>query len=329
MRWLLVGDGTSVHVQRMAAGLTAAGVDAHVATLAPGAAGDAQTHTLWPAGTGRARYPAAIASLRSLVRRIAPDVVNGHYLTGYGALAAFAPQGTLVQTTWGSDLLRTAQRPPMRQLARWALRRASLITGDSDDLLAAAGALAPERPRHRFLFGPPDSAWASPARPRESVVVSVRNHEPLYRIERILEAWPLVTARLPHHRLVVAGSGRLSEVLQRRAPDGVRFTGSLPHDDIVRLLGTADVVVSIPRSDATSASVLEALASGCAVVASDIPANREWVDPDLLWPAAGTPSDLADLIVRAAGRQGSLDPALSFERQVASLIDRVSSMSTT
>jgi glycosyltransferase involved in cell wall biosynthesis len=37
------------------------------------------------------------------------------------------------------------------------------------------------------------------------------------------------------------------------------------------------VFVSVPDSDGTSVSLLEAMGAGCLPVLSDVPANREWV----------------------------------------------------
>lgn len=39
----------------------------------------------------------------------------------------------------------------------------------------------------------------------------------------------------------------------------------------------AKIWVSIPESDATSISLLEAMSMGCVPVVSDLPANREWI----------------------------------------------------
>jgi glycosyltransferase involved in cell wall biosynthesis len=36
--------------------------------------------------------------------------------------------------------------------------------------------------------------------------------------------------------------------------------------------------VSVPESDGTSVSLLEAMAAGCLPILSDLPANREWVE---------------------------------------------------
>jgi glycosyltransferase involved in cell wall biosynthesis len=43
------------------------------------------------------------------------------------------------------------------------------------------------------------------------------------------------------------------------------------------LYSKAKIWVSIPESDATSISLLEAMACGCIPIVSDLPANREWI----------------------------------------------------
>jgi glycosyltransferase involved in cell wall biosynthesis len=57
------------------------------------------------------------------------------------------------------------------------------------------------------------------------------------------------------------------------------------------------VAVSVPESDATSVSLLESMACGLAVVASDLPANRQWLPLDCLVPV-GNADALAAALVR-------------------------------
>jgi glycosyltransferase involved in cell wall biosynthesis len=62
------------------------------------------------------------------------------------------------------------------------------------------------------------------------------------------------------------------EIAQRVVP----YRGVEP-DQLPALLNSAAVVVSVPESDGTSVTLLEALFCERPVVVSDIPANREWV----------------------------------------------------
>jgi glycosyltransferase involved in cell wall biosynthesis len=50
--------------------------------------------------------------------------------------------------------------------------------------------------------------------------------------------------------------------------------------ELAQLLGQAAVYVSVPSSDGTSVSLLEAMTAGAYPIVSDLAANREWVGGD-------------------------------------------------
>ena len=95
------------------------------------------------------------------------------------------------------------------------------------------------------------------------------------RVDVLLRAF--AEAALPNAQLVVAGEGPLAERLRADAPPGVTFTGFLPTPDVALLLRAADVAV-VPSSDEPwGAVVLEAVASGTPVVATDVVASAREV----------------------------------------------------
>lgn len=291
-RLLLVADGASVHTARLARGLVEAGMDVHVATFeaSPDLAG--AQHTLGTAGAENdLRYPMAVPALARLIRRLRPAAVNAHYLSSYGALSAMAVRlqprrrrPRLIQTVWGSDVLVTPRRSTFhRHAAKAWLRSADLVTGDSQDMRAAVERMAPRTRWHTFVFGPDRNMLGAPRR-TEPVILSARRLERDMRIGLVIEAFRhLQVESGSAYRLIVASSGSLEAELKGSAHGvpGAEFVGHLGRRELHELLEIAHVAVSVPESDGTSAALLDVLAAGVTPVVNDLPANREWVDPEV------------------------------------------------
>ena len=100
----------------------------------------------------------------------------------------------------------------------------------------------------------------------------------------LLRAWPLVLERVPSARLVVVGRGRPLEGYRRFAarqgwsPADVLFAGYVPSEDLPRYYQAADVFCA-PNTGQESFGIvlLEAMAAGAPIVASDIPGYRDVV----------------------------------------------------
>ena len=96
----------------------------------------------------------------------------------------------------------------------------------------------------------------------------------------LLHAFARIVKRVPAH-LVIVGSGRLDRPLRHLArrldlDETVSFLGSLPDGRTV--LEHADLVVAPSREEGAGWAVLEAMALGKAVVASDVGGLREVVE---------------------------------------------------
>ena len=102
-------------------------------------------------------------------------------------------------------------------------------------------------------------------------------------LDRLLRAWPQVVARAPEARLVVAGEGP-EEAGLRREVEALGIGGAVVflgrRDDVPGLLRGSSVFVLPSRAEGLSNALLEAMAAGAAIVASDLPANREALTPE-------------------------------------------------
>jgi glycosyltransferase involved in cell wall biosynthesis len=79
-------------------------------------------------------------------------------------------------------------------------------------------------------------------------------------------------------RLVMIGQGPLHSELEATARDlreRVTFTGMITREQVYRYLANADLFVSTSWVEGLPIAVMEAMACGCAVILSDIPAHRE------------------------------------------------------
>ncbi|MBV8915011.1 MAG: glycosyltransferase, partial [Acetobacteraceae bacterium] len=109
--------------------------------------------------------------------------------------------------------------------------------------------------------------------------------------------------RLPGWQLVIVGEGperpNLEQQTERLGLGGrVRFAGAVPHTDLTRFYSAADVLILASSREGWANVLLESMACGTPVVASNIPGNPEVVQNE----AAGivvtenTPEAFADAV---------------------------------
>ncbi|MDR2990506.1 MAG: glycosyltransferase [Burkholderiaceae bacterium] len=298
---VLLGDAISVHVQRWAREMLARGwrVSLVTARPAPDVPDGVRQVTLPPVSRSSDWLWRAGAARRAL-QALQPAIVHAHYVTSYGYLAARSARWLhragvpVVMSAWGSDLLVTPrQSVSRRMMTAWLLCRADAVTGDSHDLLTAVHALAPGVRTALIHWGVELERFApAPWADKPGFeAVSLRSWEPPYRIGTILDALALLRAAQPGRvwRLHVLGGGSLEAVLRAQAArlglqNAVRFYGRLDDAGMAVVLARCKLSISVPATDATSVSMLESMACGLPVIASDLPANRDWLDAGLLVP---------------------------------------------
>jgi glycosyltransferase involved in cell wall biosynthesis len=319
----VVADPESVHVRRWVEWFANRG---HRVTLLVPLGRDLGSE--WPPGVVVLRYrsgagfrPSQLGmvvsalSARRVIAGIAPDVLQIHYLTvnGFrGWASGFHPR---VVTVWGNDVLidpRLSRRA--RLLARLSLRSADLVTGISRHAIDAAIGWGARPDRSRVVhFGVNVEAFSPGPDPAElrtrlglqgrRVLFSPRIIDTLYHHEVVIDA----LARLPDDLTLVmtryaASAGQLAAVQQQIGAmdlgQRVLILPALPPSEMPDFYRLADVVVSVPDSDAGPVTLVEALAVGRPIVCSDLPPVREWLgelDPTCLVPV-GDAAATADAI---------------------------------
>ncbi|WP_174873647.1 glycosyltransferase [Vogesella oryzae] len=287
MKLLLIGSA-SVHTFRYLAGIAAHVAEVHLVTSGP------LPERYHAANLGRVlqvdfslRALGTARRLAALIDELQPDMVHVHQANSVAWHARRALAGKRLPwllTTWGSDVLLLPQQSRlMKNMVAANLAAASAVSSDSLHMAAVCRQLATIRRMDVLNFGmdalPPLPDIA--AKPLQ--VLSCRLHKPLYRIDAIVRAWAQVEAdvRFAGWSLTVAASGSETEALLQLARSlqlqRIHFTGFVTPDVLAGLYRDARLFVSVPESDATSISLLEAMGHGCLPVLSNLPANLEWV----------------------------------------------------
>lgn len=285
---LFVADAASIHTQRWLLHYRDKGYRVHVASFVPAIIEGIVVHSLPSGRMGKFGYLRAIPTLRRLHREIRPVLTHAHYLTSYGAISALAGVKPLIVTAWGSDLLVNVQRSVIhRQMTKLALLRADAITVVAEHMIPVVRELVPgvENCLRLIPFGVDTDMF----RPEERVqsfdglrIVCTRFLEPLYDHDTLLRALAVCVSRGLRFHLDLVGDGSLRFSLEALARDlgiskQVSFLGRVSHQELAGMLPGYDVFVTASRSDGNNVSLNEAMASGVFPIASDIPANRQWI----------------------------------------------------
>jgi glycosyltransferase involved in cell wall biosynthesis len=245
------------------------------------------------------------------------DVVHVFSASYFSFLLAPLP-AVLVAKLYGKPVVmnyRSGEAPD--HLRRSAIARATLRWAERNavpsrflqDVFARFGVEAEVIPNivdvDRFRF-----RRRAPLKPR---VLSARNFESLYNVGCTLRAFQLVQREYPNATLTLVGSGSQEAELRALAAGlGLRnvvFAGRVAPSDMWRYYADADIYVQTPEIDNMPASVLEAYASGCAVVATNaggVPAILTDETHGLL-VKCNDPGATATAILRLLGDQGLVD----------------------
>ncbi|SHE23685.1 glycosyltransferase family 4 protein [methanotrophic endosymbiont of Bathymodiolus puteoserpentis (Logatchev)] len=106
-------------------------------------------------------------------------------------------------------------------------------------------------------------------------LIITRNLETIYGIATAIKAVAIVNKKFPNFSLSIAGSGpqknELLELVKKlKLENNIRFTGKLKPDEVATLYQEADIMLNPTTVDNMPNSVLEAMASGVAIVTTNV-----------------------------------------------------------
>jgi len=335
------GGGAERQLAYLAGELTRLGWEVHVALLSDGAngerlkAGGAVVHRMTAAGH---HDPRIFGHLLRIIHAVRPDLVQTWFvqMEVMGGMAARMMRVPWILSERSSELAYPGTLKN-RLRARLASGASAIVANSSGGDQYWQARVASRIPRHVVPNAVPieEIAGARPLgredtglEPDDDVILYVGRFSPEKNLEVLVAALEVALSR-PRTVAVLCGEGPLRATVERwlrerGIADRVRLLGYAPA--VWGWMKRAAVLVSPSIFEGRPNVVLEAMACGCPLVASDIPAHREFLDDgSALLVKPDLPTALADAIVsvlslrEAAGRRADRARAKAAEWSVPAI----------
>ncbi len=297
MKICFLAPANSAHTIKWCNYFTSRGHEVHVISFTEGAIDGVQIHQInnqVSAGGGdlqKLLYLTSFAQVKKLVKQISPDVINVHYATSYGTVAALAGLKNYALSVWGSDIFDFPRHSPLhRWMLKFSLSRAKYLFSTSQ-AMADEAALYTKKHFEITPFGVDLELFTPEKRTRTQddvfVLGTVKGLAPAYGIDTFLRTVQLVRQEHPEIpvRVRIAGKGPAQEEYHALAEelgidDITTWLGFISQEQAAMEWANMDVAVICSNSESFGVSAVEAQASGCPVIISDIPGLMEATQPN-------------------------------------------------
>jgi len=243
----------------------------------------------------------ALSAFRALKKIITDgydfDIIDAHYFYPDGVAAYLLGKmlgKTVVITSRGTDISLIPQYYFPRQMIRWSAKGSAGLITVCQALKDSLVSLGIDAQKVTVLRNGVDLQQFKPVEQREPLRASLNiTGKTLLSVGHLIrrKGHHLVIealTELPNINLLIAGDGieqaKLKQLVSKlHVQDRVRFLGSIPHDQLVKYYSAVDMLVLASSREGWANVLLESMACGTPVVATDV-----WGTPEVVaQPEAG------------------------------------------
>lgn len=294
MRILIIGNKRSNHVRKWANSLVDRGHEVRIATRNDTADAsvnfDPRVRVITMKFGGFKSYFLNVPELRAIYNDYKPDIVNVHYISGFGLMTILAGLKNVVLNCYGSDVFVA---PKKSKLSKWIIKK---ILNKADAVAATSKIMAEEakkimqNPQKEVAVTPfgvnidlfkKDESRLYSERP---VIGIIKYLNPIYNIPLLIKAFAITKEKASVKPLLhIYGSGPLKEELLALCKDlhiydDVTFFETIPNQEVPKALNTMDIFVNCSNVESFGVNIVEAMACELPVVATPCPGPKEVID---------------------------------------------------
>jgi glycosyltransferase involved in cell wall biosynthesis len=234
--------------------------------------------------------------LKKVYNTIKPDIVHTGYVWQVGILVALQNLHPHLSMVWGSDvLIEPEQYYIIKMMVRKVMNQCDHVQCDAEFVkskIISTYKIPPEKITV-FPWGIDLSSFKRLDKiecrkqlglnENDIIFMCTRPLQKLYRVPEMLKEFKEFAKDKNDVKMLLVTDGSLKEEVLRfidenKLQDKIIFKGWIEYSELPVYFNAADVHVSNSISDGTSLSLLEAMACGCGLIVTDVPAIIEWVD---------------------------------------------------
>jgi len=223
------------------------------------------------------------SKLKKYILEFKPDVIHIHQLNRlayFSSRIAKKIKTPIVSTAWGSDVLIIPFKNIFyKYLTKKIIQNSFLVTADARILINSMQKIENDKKKYILLHYGIETIKS---KEKEQIIFTNRLHKKLYRNNKIIEYFDAFSKNNLTWKLIIAGNGGETDDLKnlvkiKNLEDKVEFVGWLNQEENNNWYSKSTIYISIPNSDGTSISVLEAMSAGCIPILSDITVSHELI----------------------------------------------------
>ena len=233
------------------------------------------------------KYLFNVSEVKKIIREMNPDIINAHYASSYGMLAALAVPNCFILSTWGTDIYEFPKKSLVhKEYLKFVLKKAKYIFSTSNIMSSEINKYTS---KNVFVtpFGVkmdlfnPNKKLAHP----DFVVGTAKPLDERYGINYIIEAISIINEEYPEIdiKVKIAGKGPLEKKYRELATQknvNIEWLGFISQEQVAVEFANMDIVLFPSNSESFSVSTIEAEASGTAVIVSNTPGLLETTIPN-------------------------------------------------
>jgi len=280
MKIILLGDASSIHIQRWANSLCVNGDIVFVVSAHNFINGyHSKIKKIKLSYSAPIGYILSVYQLTKIVNGINPDVVNSHYATGYGFLSSFIRRFPVILSVWGSDVYLFPTKSLLHKLfIKFNLSKCTSIASTIKDM---AGVVRKLVKGNKEIYITPFGIDVNFFQKKDDLIKekitvgTTKGFDYTYGTDILIQAFADILIKYPNLniKLLLTGSGDMKQYVNLakslRIDGRVEFKGHVAHRNIVHYINEIDIYVAFSRSESFGVSVLEASSCEIPVITSD------------------------------------------------------------